>query len=185
MITGGPETIDGQEHLVLTRTFRAPVEDVWASVTESERLGRWFATWTGDPGSGRMRVTWAYEEEMPTETYVIEVCEEPTRLRVRNENDDPAQEWTLDLRLTEAAGVTTLRFAQVLTDRSLVTDVGPGWEYYLDRLEESVRTGQQATVAWEGYLDLGREYAVAFGLPDAAQPDAPAGTPREDGPPRT
>ena len=167
MITGAPESIDGQEHLVLTRTFHAPVADVWAAVTDSERLGRWFATWTGDPASGRVQVTWAYEDEMPTETYVIEVCEEPTRLRVHNENDDPTQVWTLDLQLSEEAGVTTLRFAQVLTDRSVVTDVGPGWEYYLDRLEETVRTGAPATVEWEGYLALSGEYAAAFGLPDA------------------
>lgn len=166
MITGAPETIDGQDHLVLTRTFRAPIQDVWAALTESERLGRWFATWTGDPSTGRVQVTWAFEEDMPTEPYLVEVCEEPTRLRVRNENDDPTQVWTLDLRLAEEAGVTTLRFAQVLTDRSLVTDVGPGWEYYLDRLEESVRTGETATTAWDGYLARSGEYAAAFGLPD-------------------
>ena len=34
--------------LVIERTFRAPVEDVWAAVTESQRLGRWIGTWTGD-----------------------------------------------------------------------------------------------------------------------------------------
>lgn len=170
MITGAPETIDGQEHLVLTRTFRAPVGDVWAAVTESERLGRWFATWSGDPASGRVRVTWVYEDEMPTETYVIEVCEAPTRLRVHNENDDPAQVWTLDLQLSETAGVTTLRFAQVLTDRSVVTDVGPGWEYYVDRLEEVVRTGEQAAAEWEGYLAMSGEYAAAFGLPEQGEP---------------
>ena len=101
-----------------------------------------------------------------TTTPAADVTEEPTRLRVRNENDDPTQVWTLDLRLAEEAGVTTLRFAQVLTDRSLVTDVGPGWEYYLDRLEESVRTGETATTAWDGYLARSGEYAAAFGLPD-------------------
>lgn len=173
MITGAPEAIDGQDHLVLTRTFRAPIQDVWAALTESERLGRWFATWTGDPSTGRVQVTWAFEEDMPTEPYLIEVCEEPTRLRVRNDNDDPTQVWTLDLRLSEEGGVTTLRFAQVLTDPTIVTDVGPGWEYYLDRLEESVRTGETATTEWDGYLAMSGEYAAAFGLPEPGeQPQA-------------
>ncbi|WP_151526847.1 SRPBCC domain-containing protein [Serinicoccus kebangsaanensis] len=167
MITGAPETIDGQQHLVLTRTFTAPVQDVWAAITESERLGRWFGTWTGDPASGRVEVSWAYEDEAGSEPYVIEVCEEPTRLRVHNESDDADQVWTLDLRLAEEDGVTTLRFAQVLTDPALVVDVGPGWEYYLDRLTDTVRTGEVATTTWDGYLALGTEYAEAFDLPAA------------------
>ncbi|MEK8105172.1 metalloregulator ArsR/SmtB family transcription factor [Micromonospora sp. M12] len=34
--------------LVLTRTFRAPAADVWASLTESERTARWYGPWEGD-----------------------------------------------------------------------------------------------------------------------------------------
>ena len=41
--------------LVQTRTFAAPIEDVWAAITEPERLARWIGTWTGDPASGRVR----------------------------------------------------------------------------------------------------------------------------------
>ncbi|MDT0320221.1 SRPBCC family protein [Streptomyces millisiae] len=33
--------------LVLTRTYRAPAVDVWASVTEPERTARWFGPWRG------------------------------------------------------------------------------------------------------------------------------------------
>lgn len=166
MITGAHERIDGQDHLVLTRTFRAPIEDVWAAMTESSRLARWFASWSGDPSSGRVAVTWVFEGDAPTEDYVIEVCEPPRRLRVHNDVPDPADVWTIDVGLDQAGGVTTLRFSQVLTDTSIVTDVGPGWEYYLDRLEESMRTGETATTEWEGYLAKGAEYAAAFGLRD-------------------
>lgn len=164
MITGSHEHSDGRDLLVLTRTFDAPIEDVWAAVTESDRLGRWFCTWAGDPQTGQVQVTWAFEEGAPTEPYVIEVCEGPTRLRVRSVPDDPAQAWTLEAQLSESAGGTTLRFSQVLDEVQLVVDVGPGWEYYLDRLEESVRTGSTATTTWEGYQVMGPEYAAAFGL---------------------
>ena len=30
------------DDLVLTRTFRAPIDDVWTSVTSSESTARWF-----------------------------------------------------------------------------------------------------------------------------------------------
>jgi uncharacterized protein YndB with AHSA1/START domain len=39
--------------LVLTRSFRAPIEDVWASITESDRTGRWFASWNRRAGAGQ------------------------------------------------------------------------------------------------------------------------------------
>ena len=34
----------GGSALVVSRTFRAPIEDVWASVTEPDRTARWFGT---------------------------------------------------------------------------------------------------------------------------------------------
>jgi uncharacterized protein YndB with AHSA1/START domain len=42
------KSVDGRD-LVLTRTFRAPIDDVWASITESERTARWFARGRATP----------------------------------------------------------------------------------------------------------------------------------------
>jgi hypothetical protein len=36
------------DDLVLTRTFRAPMADVWASLTDPARTARWFGPWQGD-----------------------------------------------------------------------------------------------------------------------------------------
>ncbi len=50
----------------MSRTFRAPIEDVWASGTEPDRTARWFGTWTGDAAPGRMiKVQMGFEEEAP------------------------------------------------------------------------------------------------------------------------
>lgn len=163
MITGARELRDGQEHLVLTRTFAAPIEDVWAAITESERLGRWFCTWTGDPGTGLVDVAWAFEEGMPVEPYAIDECDPPHHLRVHNVHDDPGQVWTLDARLHAEGRRTVLTFAQVLTGAQPVSDVGPGWEYYLDRLVDSIRTGTVSGLQWSDYEGLAGEYTAAFG----------------------
>ena len=168
MITGRAEQRDGQDHLVLDRTFAAPIEDVWAALTESERLGRWFCTWTGDPTTGRVEVTWAFEDDAPVETYVIEECAPPRHLRVRTADDDLGQVWVLDARLREEDGRTVLTFAQALTGDHPVSDVGPGGEYYLDRLVDSVRTGQVSSLEWSDYEAMRAEYAAAFG--EAAKP---------------
>lgn len=156
--TGVREDRDGVPHLVLTRTFRASATDVWASVTEAERLARWIGTWRGDPATGRVEFAMTYDD-MPFEPYVIEVCQAPTRLRVRSENPDPTQNWTLDLSLTEDGGTTTLRLAQVVEDHTDATDVGPGWEYQLDRLGAHVRGEDPSTVVWESFLPLREHYA--------------------------
>ncbi len=47
--TGHHEIREGRDVLVLTRAFRAPIADVWAAVTESDRMARWIGTWTADP----------------------------------------------------------------------------------------------------------------------------------------
>ena len=50
--TGHREDRDGTPYVVFERTFAAPIADVWAAVTESDRLVRWIGRWTGDPASG-------------------------------------------------------------------------------------------------------------------------------------
>ena len=45
-------TDDGGTAMVLRRHYSDPVEDVWAAITESDRLARWIGTWTGEPREG-------------------------------------------------------------------------------------------------------------------------------------
>ncbi|MEU4162477.1 SRPBCC family protein [Actinoplanes sp. NPDC026670] len=124
------------DDLVLTRTFRAPIDDVWASVTESERTARWFGPWKGDAAPGNsIQVQMALEEGAPWMDMTIDACEAPRRLGLSAVDDYGA--WHLELELTEADGVTELRFTQHLTGTENVGEVGPGWEYYLDTLVAS------------------------------------------------
>lgn len=119
--------------LVLSRTFRAPVTDVWASVTESERTARWFGPWEGEAGPGRtIKVQMAYEDDpIWCEMHIVE-CEPPRRLAISmtDENGD----WRLDLNLSEVDNATELQLVQHLQSTDLVPDIGPGWEFYLDML---------------------------------------------------
>ena len=84
--TGRLEQRDGTRYVVLERRFRAPIEDVWAAVTERERLERWIGTYTGDPATGAVmfRMT-AESEEAPEERMAIDSCVPPpwTRRRPR------------------------------------------------------------------------------------------------------
>jgi uncharacterized protein YndB with AHSA1/START domain len=122
--------------LVLSRTFRAPADDVWASVTEPERTARWFGPWKGEAGPGRtVKVQLAFEDETPWCDLRIDACEPPHRLAVSMTDEFGA--WHLELLLTETDGSTELRLVHHLTPDDNPGEVGPGWEYYLDLLVTS------------------------------------------------
>ena len=130
--TGRVVLLAGGRALVLERTFHAQIEDVWASITESERLERWIGRWEGEAGPGRtVSFLMTAEDGAKPEDVLIVECEPPRLLRaVFNPG---TQDWHVDVTLSEADGVTTLTFTQGV-DGIDVSDVGPGWEYYLDRL---------------------------------------------------
>jgi uncharacterized protein YndB with AHSA1/START domain len=135
--TGTVELRDGQHVLVQSREFHAPIEDVWAAVTESDRLARWIGRWEGDPASGSVHFQMLFEGDHPGETMTIRVCEPPHRLHVTSEVGEDV--WLLDLDLTHADGVTTLTLSQPGVTGQQAGEVGPGWEYYLDRLVDAER----------------------------------------------
>lgn len=121
------------DDLILTRTFRAPIDDVWTSVTDSESTARWIGRWEGEGGPGKtVRLQLLYEQGQPWTNVVIERCEAPRHLVVATK--DEGGEWRLELTLTQRGDITELRFVHHLSDRKLAGDVGPGWEYYLDML---------------------------------------------------
>ena len=136
-------TPEGRD-LVLVRTFRAPIADVWASLTESERTARWFGPWEGEPRPGsRIRYQMLFEEgdaDVWMEMTIV-ACEPPRHLAVSAEDD--YGNWHLEAFLSEQDGTTELRFVQHLDAKTSVAAVGAGWEYYLDNLVASREGGEK------------------------------------------
>ncbi|MGH8868733.1 MAG: SRPBCC family protein [Actinomycetes bacterium] len=125
--------------LVLTRRFRAPVDDVWASIAESERTARWIGPWTAEAGgtgvAGTVVLTMTAEEGSPTADLRITACAPPHHLAVSFVDEHGT--WELEVTLHEADGVTELTLTHHLAETAQPGDTGPGWEYYLDRLVAS------------------------------------------------
>jgi uncharacterized protein YndB with AHSA1/START domain len=153
--TGRIETVDGVRRLVIEREFRAPIDDVWAAVTEPERLARWIGVWTGDPASGHVQFAMTAESEDATaDDMEIRECDPPRRLAVTSQVGD--ERWQLELELVERDGVTVLTFTHPDIDPAVAESVGPGWEYYLDRLG-AVLTGADVVA-----IDFDRDYYPAM-----------------------
>lgn len=132
--------LDGND-LIMTRTFRAPIDDVWTSITDPASTARWIGPWEGEPGQGKtVRLKMAFEEgDHPWTNVRIDVCDRPRHLAVTTL--DGSGEWRLEVKLVQEGDTTTLTFVHHLSDRKLVGEIGPGWEYYLDMLV-AARAGQ-------------------------------------------
>jgi uncharacterized protein YndB with AHSA1/START domain len=131
--TGRLFRTDTGSDLVLTRTFRASAEDVWASLTEPERTARWFGPWEGEAAPGAsIKVRLMFEEGTPSMDMRIDACEPPRRLALSAV--DEAGTWRTELLLSDVEGGTRLRFVHHLDTTEGIGDVGPGWEFYLDLL---------------------------------------------------
>ena len=155
--SGHRETRDGHDVVVLMRAFPAAVEDVWAAVTEPDRLERWMGTWEGDPANGWVgfRMT-AESPEATAERMWIDECDPPRRLATHSST--PYGDWHLALDLEERDGVTTLTFSQRMSDPAVAADVGPGWDYYLDRLVAAETGGDVAAVDFTHYHPADSDY---------------------------
>lgn len=148
--TGRVEIVDGIHRLVIERTFHAPIDDVWAAVTEPERMARWIGTWSGDPATGRVAFRMLFEGGDPDDPGAdteIRECDPPRRLAVTTYAGPMT--WDLELDLSERDGVTTLVFTQPGIAPAEAGSVGPGWEYYLDRLVLAETGGDPASADFE------------------------------------
>lgn len=174
-MTGRRETRGDADVLVLERTYRAKLDDVWAACTDPVRMQRWIGTWTGDPADGAISFRMTAEGEgVQAEIYDIEVCEPPRRFALRSREAHPFSEdgsgprvhWALRLELAEVGGITTLTFVQALAQGSLsvdmVSSVGPGWEYYLDRLTAHLHGMDVNAVNWTDYEPGASYYRTLF-----------------------
>lgn len=171
---GRYERRDGQDLMILTRTFQAAIADVWAAVTEPARMARWIGTWTGDPASGSVSFRMTAEGDDATgQSWDIRVCEPPHTWTVHTADESGV--WSLELRLIEEDGITTLEFTHVIHDPSVVETVGPGWEYYLDRLVAAETEEDPAT------MDFERDYypALSAHYADIGKRASPSGRPGE------
>lgn len=120
--------------LHLARTFRAPVEDVWRSLTDPVSTARWFGPWRwvdrAGPGN-EIAYTMIQEEGAPESTATVVRCEPPRHLAITSTGPYGV---SYEITLEQSGDVTTLAFVHHLADRGMAGDFGPGWEFYLDLL---------------------------------------------------
>lgn len=151
--TGILRRTDTGVDLELTRTISAPREDVWATLTDSDRTAGWYGPWER-LSENSIRVQMLFEDGAPWMDMNIDVCESPSRLAVSTTGG-----WQLDVRLT---GATTLTLIHHLSSTEGVGEIGPGGEYYLDMMLAS-RDGTPLP-SFDDYYPSQKEYYSTLGV---------------------
>lgn len=143
--------------LILTRTLPHSADAVWRYLTDPEMLGTWYGTYEGDPATGVVTLTTQEAPDQPGEAR-IQHCEAPNALAVTI--DSPAGVWVLTVQVTANGGSAELEFRQRLGAIGYsAAELGPGWEYYLDRLTLAMEDGDVDSLTWDDYVPLGEHYA--------------------------
>jgi uncharacterized protein YndB with AHSA1/START domain len=136
---------------------RIPVTgtEAWEWLTSPARTKKWIGTWRGAATvGGDIRFTMTFEEDPAAETVTIASCDPGRRF---------ALQWPVgaatarvEISIAEVGQATTVVLAQRFGAARDAGTIGPGWEYYLDRLV-AVVTGAP-TPDFERYFPAQRPY---------------------------
>ena len=150
---------DGRQRLEFRRSWTDPIEDVWAALTDPDRLARWIGRYDGARGPGGTGTLFMTHEEgeHAGSAVIIRECEPPRRLVVQWEQQELG-EWRVALDLWTEDGRTWLSFVQVFPADADLTDFALGWHWYLDKFD-SVVSGRPAPADWDAFLaEVGPAY---------------------------
>ena len=151
---------DGRQRLEFRRSWPDAIDDVWAALTEPDRLARWIGVYEGERGAGgagTFSMTQEEGEHPGSPTRIVE-CDPPRRLVVEWIQEG-SENWRVDLDLRVEGGRTVLRFVQIFPAGADVTDMALGWHWYLDRFDAEVGGRPQPTSSWEAFVaDVGPGY---------------------------
>jgi uncharacterized protein YndB with AHSA1/START domain len=165
----------------LSRTYDAPIEDVWDALTSPKRISRWFL-----PISGDYRIGGRYQFEGNAGGEIL-TCEQPHRLKVTwayGVITSPADISEVEIRLTPAGEASTVlemeHTAIVPEDRWAEYGpgaVGVGWDGAMLGLTLHLRGGSVSDpVAWQVSAE-GRDFftrsSVAWGVANEAAGASP------------
>ena len=124
--------------VVFSRRLPMSREQAWAAVTDPARTARWIGPWSGDPASGTVELTMTAEDGDPVDRVEVLTCEAPDLLVV-----ETGPGWRLTVRIgtdddkSDDDDNVVVSLEHHIADAQSASDIGPGWDYYLDRLVEA------------------------------------------------
>ena len=138
--------------IVIERRLDLSPGEAWDALTASEHTARWIGPWSGDPATGSIDLTMTAEEGSPSMPLRIDKCEAPVRVAViAGEGEDV---WMLfgEVRAAgEGENGAVIALSQITDDPEKTSAIGPGWEFYLDRLVAAETGGDPEAIDFDDY----------------------------------
>ncbi|WP_194813954.1 hypothetical protein [Nocardia sp. XZ_19_385] len=130
------------------RSFRLPVLDVWSACTDRGQLSRWLGPVAG--GNGNLTVE-LLEGPVPGPLAIrVDHCVAPHELVIHLDG------CILELHLTQVGVLTNLELVRRHLCPADAPDIGPRWQYLLDRLTAYLEG--KPLPSWSDYPPLASEY---------------------------
>lgn len=127
--------VDGRVTARFERLYETNPEELWAALTATDRLARWFAQVDGDlQEGGRFVIVFDPEDPSQQARGTVLECQPPRRLIVSWLIDDEPETWIL-VELEAADGVTLLTLEHSRLSPGAAAGYGAGWHAHLERLE--------------------------------------------------
>lgn len=119
--------------VVFPRRLPLSREQAWAAVTDPARTAPWIGPWSGDPATGTVELTMIAEDGAPVVSVGIVRCEAPHLVVVTTAPDG----WVLTVRIEGDDDEVVISLEQDIADAESAASIGPGWDFYMDRLVEA------------------------------------------------
>ena len=141
--------------LIVERRVPLSADETWQWITSPAKLKKWVGTRRGTPVvGGTFEFTMTAEDGAEATTASLEVCEPGTRYTVSF--GVGAEIWRVTISLADLGSTTALYLKQRLTNARDAGSIGPGWEWYLDRMLAAI--AGQPMPDFDAYLTDQRPY---------------------------
>ncbi|WP_433655856.1 hypothetical protein ACQPW1_33160 [Nocardia sp. CA-128927] len=130
------------------RSFRKPVLEVWSAATDRVQLARWLGAVSG--GSGNLTIEPMDGPVARPVAVRVEHCQAPHELIVHIDG------CLLEIRMTQVGVVTNVELIRRHVSPADAREIGPRWQYLLDRL--TAYLDYQPLPQWADYPKLADEY---------------------------
>lgn len=158
---GGVELSPTGRRIVIELDAQTGVRDIWDAFTTADGLRSWAGILCGNADSGDLRFAFLEDGlESAAGSVRVHRCRPPYKFRLTADTEQGA--WDLGLDLSSRTGTRKITFIHELAASDDPGTIGPGWEYYLQRMLVHLEGGDVDSVKWDDYYPaLAAAYAKA------------------------
>jgi uncharacterized protein YndB with AHSA1/START domain len=151
-ILGSLRAVDGVGVVRIEDRYDTAIDDLWAAITDPDRLARWYGHLEGDLRPGGVFRVYLEADDVES-TGRVEVCEPPRRLLVTNRETDesyrkgqgvPPFNASIEVTLTTEGDQTLLVLEVKGMPLHVLAAYGAGWQIHAENLAASLAGGERA-----------------------------------------